>query len=141
MSLRGSLRGLFVKPHQQVQAVEARGRTGGGAMLLDVRKSNEWEDGHVQAPGTSPWGSWASGREAARRSAGHHVCCSGAWSACAGSLLAGQGRDVSNLRGGMRAWVASGLPVVAKGGRRSRGRILGIHEFDLVTLTLLSCLG
>jgi hypothetical protein len=41
----------------------------------------------------------------------------------------------------MRAWVASGLPVVAKGGRRSRGRILGIHEFDLVTLTLLSCLG
>jgi rhodanese-related sulfurtransferase len=98
MSLRGSLRGLFVRPHQQVQAVEARGRTGGGATLLDVRKSNEWEDGHVQAPGTCPWGSWASGREAARQSAGHHVCCSGAWSACAGSLLAGQGRDVVNLR-------------------------------------------
>jgi len=26
-------------------------------------------------------------------------------------------------------------------GRGSRGRILGIHDFDLVMLTLLSCLG
>jgi rhodanese-related sulfurtransferase len=36
----------------------------------------------------------------------------------AASLLAEQGREVSNHRGGMRAWVAGGLPLVARGGRQ-----------------------
>jgi rhodanese-related sulfurtransferase len=46
------------------------------------------------------------------------LCRSGARSARAASLLDEQGREVSNLRGGMHAWVAGGLPLVAKGGRQ-----------------------
>lgn len=48
MSLREGLRGLFTKPYQQIHAVEARERMEGGAILLDVRESNEWQAGHVQ---------------------------------------------------------------------------------------------
>jgi rhodanese-related sulfurtransferase len=45
------------------------------------------------------------------------VCRSGRRSARAAALLAGTGREVANLAGGMRAWADAGLPVVAKGGR------------------------
>ena len=41
---------------------------------------------------------------------------SGARSARAAAMLARQGREVSNLGGGMRAWARAGLPVVARGG-------------------------
>ena len=44
------------------------------------------------------------------------VCRSGARSARAASLLARQGREVSNLAGGMHAWARAGPPVVARGG-------------------------
>jgi rhodanese-related sulfurtransferase len=44
------------------------------------------------------------------------VCRSGARSARAAAMLARDGREVSNLAGGMRAWVRAGLPVIARGG-------------------------
>ena len=44
------------------------------------------------------------------------VCRSGARSARAAAMLARDGREVSNLAGGMRAWARAGLPVVAGGG-------------------------
>jgi rhodanese-related sulfurtransferase len=48
------------------------------------------------------------------------VCRSGTRSGRAASLLAREGRQVSNLAGGMYAWARAGLPVVAKGGRPGR---------------------
>jgi len=48
------------------------------------------------------------------------VCRSGARSARAAALLARQGREVSNLSGGMHAWARAGLPVVARGGGPGR---------------------
>ena len=48
------------------------------------------------------------------------VCRSGARSARAATMLARQGREVSNLAGGMRAWARAGLPVVARGGGAGR---------------------
>ena len=48
------------------------------------------------------------------------VCRSGNRSARAAALLARDGREVSNLTGGMRAWARAGLPVVAAGGRPGR---------------------
>jgi rhodanese-related sulfurtransferase len=36
------------------------------------------------------------------------------------ALLARQGREVSNLSGGMHAWARAGLPVVAAGGGPGR---------------------
>ena len=117
MTLRDSLRGLFAKPYQQIHAVEARGRMDAGAILLDVRESHEWQAGHAQGARHIPLGQL--GQRQRELPVGRPVitvCRSGTRSARAASLLAGQGRDVSNLRGGMRAWVAGGLPVVAKGG-------------------------
>ena len=48
------------------------------------------------------------------------VCRSGARSARAAAMLARDGREVSNLAGGMRAWARAGLPVVARGGAAGR---------------------
>ncbi|MFD0519356.1 rhodanese-like domain-containing protein [Paractinoplanes durhamensis] len=45
------------------------------------------------------------------------VCRSGARSRQAAALLARNGRQVHNLRGGMHAWIAAGHPLRAKGGR------------------------
>ena len=45
------------------------------------------------------------------------MCRSGNRSARAAGILAADGHTVLNLSGGMRAWSAAGLPVVAKGGR------------------------
>jgi 3-mercaptopyruvate sulfurtransferase SseA len=38
----------------------------------------------------------------------------------AAAMLARDGREVSNLTGGMHAWARAGLPVVAKGGGPGR---------------------
>ena len=45
-------------------------------------------------------------------------CRQGAGAAAA--MLARQGREVSNLAGGMRAWARAGLPMVARGGGAGR---------------------
>ena len=53
------------------------------------------------------------------RPAGRSSRCAvpGNRSARAAGILAADGRTVVNLSGGMRAWAAAGLPVVARGGR------------------------
>ena len=118
MSLLDSLRGLFAKPYQRIHAVEASARMDAGAILLDVRESHEWQAGHAQGARHIPLGQLGQRmRELPGGRPVIAVCRSGARSARAASLLAGQGREVSNLRGGMRGWVAGGLPVVGKGGR------------------------
>lgn len=48
MSLRDSLRGLFAKPYEQINALEARSRMDTGAILIDVREPQEWQAGHAQ---------------------------------------------------------------------------------------------
>ena len=48
------------------------------------------------------------------------VCRSGARSARAAAMLARNGREVSNLADGMRAWARAGLPVAARGGGAGR---------------------
>ncbi len=44
------------------------------------------------------------------------VCRVGGRSAQAAAALAGLGRDVTNVAGGMLAWQAAGLPVIADAG-------------------------
>jgi len=87
MSLLGSLRGLYIRPYQQIQAVEARGRLDGGVILLDVRESNEWEAGHVQGARHLSLGQLGQ-RQRSSPSVG--------------------GSSRVPLRLGMHAWVASG---------------------------------
>ena len=117
MTIRESLRGMFAKPYQQIHAVEAKGRMDDGAILLDVREPHEWASGHAQGARHIPLGQL--GQRQRELPAGRPiitVCRSGGRSARAAALLA-EGREVANLRGGMRAWVASDLPVVANGSR------------------------
>jgi rhodanese-related sulfurtransferase len=118
MSLSDSLRGLFAKPYEQIQALEAISRIDAGALLIDVHEPQEWQAGHAQGARHIPLAQL--GQRQRELPVGRPViavCRSGVRSARAASLLAEQGREVSNLRGGMRAWVAGGLPVVANGGR------------------------
>ena len=92
MSLRDSLRGLFAKPYQRIHAVEASARMDAGAILLDVRESHEWQAGHAQGARHIPLGQLGQRmRELPGGRPVIAVCRSGARSARAASLLAGQG--------------------------------------------------
>ena len=117
MSLRDGLRGLFAKPYEQINALEARSRMDTGAILIDVREPQEWQAGHAQGARHIPLAQLDQRqRELPTGRPIITVCRSGARSARAASLLAEQGREVSNLDGGMRAWAVAGLPVVTEGG-------------------------
>ena len=111
------LKNLFTKPYRRVTAVQAVALADCGVVLLDVREPHEWKAGHAprarHIPPSQP------SRRAAQLPNGRAVvtvCRSGARSARAAAMLARDGREVSNLAGGMRAWAQAGLPVVARGG-------------------------
>jgi len=115
------LKNLFSKPYQTVSAAQAAGLAAGGAVLLDVREPHEWQAGHAPRARHIPLGQLARrAAELPERRAVVTVCRSGARSARAAAMLARDGREVSNLAGGMRAWARAGLPVVARGGGAGR---------------------
>ena len=118
MSLSEPVGGLFAKPYEEIRALEARSRMDAGAILVDVREPAEWAAGHAEGARHIPLAQL--GQRQRELPVGRPiitVCRSGARSARAATILAGQGREVSNLDGGMRAWAAGGLPVVTEGGR------------------------
>jgi rhodanese-related sulfurtransferase len=116
------LRNLFSKPYQTVSAAHAAVLAEGGTVLLDVREPHEWQAGHAPRARHIPLGELARrAAELPERRAIVTVCRSGARSARAAALLARDGREVSNLAGGMRAWARAGLPVVARS--RGAGRV------------------
>ncbi len=117
MSLSEGLGALPTGPYEEIHAVGARGRMNRGATLVDVREPDEWAAGHAQGAHHIPLAQLGQRqRELPADRPVITVCRSGARSARAATLLAGQGRDATNLRGGMRAWAAAGLPVVATDG-------------------------
>ena len=117
MSLSEPLSGLFAKPYEEIRALEARSRMDAGAILVDVREPAEWAAGHAEGARHIPLAQLGQGQgELPVGRPVITVCRSGARSARAATILAGQGREVSNLDGGMRAWAAGGLPVVTEGG-------------------------
>lgn len=121
MSVASALKGLFARPYVSVSAAEAAVMAAGGAVLLDVRESHEWHAGHAPKARHIPLGQLTQrARELPNGRAVITVCRSGARSARAAALLARDGRQVSNLTGGMHAWARAGLPVVAKGGGPGR---------------------
>jgi len=87
-----------------------------GAPLIDVREEEEWSAGHVPDAVLIPMsqvearmGELPTGEPAVI------VCRSGGRSNTIVQLLASFGVKAVNLAGGMRAWEAAGLPVVADG--------------------------
>ena len=121
MSVVSALKSLFSKPYATVSVAEAAAMAGNGAVLLDVREPHEWQAGHAPKARHIPLGQLA--RRTGELPPGRAVvtvCRSGARSARAAALLARDGRQVSNLSGGMHAWARAGLPVVARGGGPGR---------------------
>jgi rhodanese-related sulfurtransferase len=121
MSLATTLKNLFAKPYATMRPGEAVALLDRGAVLLDVREPHEWRAGHAPQARHIPLGQLP--HRLSELPAGRPVvtvCRSGMRSRQAAVLLARQGRQVSNLAGGMHAWHRAGLPVVAKGGGAGR---------------------
>ncbi|HET9188711.1 MAG TPA: rhodanese-like domain-containing protein [Acidothermaceae bacterium] len=109
---------LFARPYEKVSAAEAAALVEQGAILLDVREPHEWQAGHAPKARHVPLGQLPQrAREIPNGRPILTICRSGARSARAAAMLASDGRQVSNVSGGMHAWARADLPVVAKGGR------------------------
>jgi rhodanese-related sulfurtransferase len=117
VSVASVLKNLFARPYATVSAEQAAAMADAGAVLLDVREPHEWQSGHAPKARHIPLGQLARRvGELPNGRAVVTVCRSGARSARAAAVLARDGRQVSNLAGGMHAWARAGLPVVARGG-------------------------
>lgn len=123
MGFIDSIKSTFSKPYDSIGIAEARALLAGGAILMDVRSAAEWKAGHAPEAVHLELGQVVQrGRKVAH---GNHivtVCRSGMRSAKAARALSGQGLAVSNVKGGMSAWLRAGGRVVASGG--AQGRIL-----------------
>lgn len=85
-----------------------------GALLVDVREQNEYDEVHAEGATLIPLSEFeARHAELPKDRPLVMICRSGARSARAGEFLEAQGYgDVSNLSGGTNAWVEAGLPNV-----------------------------
>ncbi|HEX8682502.1 MAG TPA: rhodanese-like domain-containing protein [Ardenticatenaceae bacterium] len=83
-----------------------------GITALDVRRSTEYEDGHIPGVPNLPLQKLVDQLETVPRNAPLYVHCqSGKRSGLAASLLQSLGwEDVTNVRGGFAAWEEAGLP-------------------------------
>lgn len=98
----------------QLDAAAAAERVRGGDLLLDVREAGEWAAGHAAGAVHIPYPDLP--RRLAELPRDRPVvayCASGVRSSLAASLLAADGRQARNLRGGFAAWQKAGLGVVA----------------------------
>ena len=100
-----------------VDPPEAQRRLETGAVLLDVRESDEWDTGHAPDATWIPMGDLGARQdELASDRPIIVVCRSGGRSARATSALRQAGYDATNLAGGMQAWAAAGYRVVTDEG-------------------------
>lgn len=97
---------------QEVSPAEGRRRVQEGALLVDVREPNEYQEMHAEGALLLPLSEFEAryaelpkGRELVM------ICRSGARSARAGQYLLENGyTNVVNLEGGTLAWKEAGLP-------------------------------
>jgi rhodanese-related sulfurtransferase len=97
-----------------VPTVEIAGLPG-DAYLLDVREHDEWTAGHIDGAAHIPLGEIpARVAEVPDDRDVYVICRSGGRSAQATGFLLAQGRQASNVAGGMTAWDAAGRPMVGE---------------------------
>lgn len=85
----------------------------GGAVLVDVRETAEFDEGHAAGAIHIPYEELE--RRLSELPSGREVvvyCASGVRSSLAASVLERSGRKVANVRGGFTAWVGADLPIV-----------------------------
>jgi len=98
----------------QLSPQEAQAKVAAGeAVVLDVRKRSEWDEGHLAGAVHVPLGEVPAAVDGLPTGTTIIVHCeSGSRSAIAASVLRARGRhDVANLKGGINAWIQAGLPV------------------------------
>ena len=101
---------------EQISVAELAERLREGACrVVDVRRPAEWSAGHIGEATASPLAALAGMPPPGSPEEPLAVICAGGYrSSIASSLLERQGFSrISNVVGGMAAWSASGLPVVA----------------------------
>lgn len=97
---------------EQLEAVAASERVRAGDLLLDVREPAEWASGHAPGATHVPYAELPRRiGELPRDRPVVVYCASGVRSSLAASLLAADGREARNLRGGFAAWRRAGLEV------------------------------
>lgn len=102
----------------ELEADDAHDAVETGAFLLDVREPDEWAAGHAPGSVHIPMGE-LGGRldELPRDRRIVAICRTGARSRAVGEALAGEGFDIVNAFGGLKAWEAFGFDVVDDAGR------------------------
>jgi rhodanese-related sulfurtransferase len=94
---------------------------GDDAVLLDVREHGEWDAGHIEGALHVPMAELGARQdELPQERLIVCVCRSGQRSAVVTNALVNAGYRAENLEGGMYAWVADGLPIVADDGEPGR---------------------
>ncbi|MFJ3305382.1 rhodanese-like domain-containing protein [Streptomyces sp. NPDC086549] len=102
-------------PMARLTPAEAQELVTAEAVLLDVREDAEWETGHAPGALHAPLSALTAGAplpDAARNRPIVTICRSGKRSREAVALLTARGEDAVDVVGGLRAWVAEGLPVI-----------------------------
>jgi rhodanese-related sulfurtransferase len=87
------------------------------SIMLDVREPREWEAGHVEGSVWIPMGQLENARlQLPMNRRITCICRSGQRSARAVVQLKQWGFDAVNVAGGIKAWVANGMPIVRDDG-------------------------
>lgn len=88
-----------------------------GAAILDVREDDEWAAGHIAGSTHVPLSQFmARVADVPATDPLVVVCRVGARSAQVTAWLRGQGRDATNLTGGLESWADAGRPLVTDAG-------------------------
>lgn len=101
----------------EISVQEADAKADDGALLVDVRESDEWEAGHAPQAVHVPLGELDKAKLAdldEQRGDGEllFICRSGNRSGQAAAAAQAAGlTDVASVAGGMGDWVAAGLPI------------------------------
>jgi rhodanese-related sulfurtransferase len=103
-------------PDLQPRAV-ADGMEAGELSVVDVREPVEWDAGHISGALLIPLGELADRVGELPPGPLAIVCRSGSRSSMAADWLTGLGVPASNMVGGMKLWVADGLPIEPSDGR------------------------
>lgn len=104
---------ILISPAEVGSLVEA------GGLLIDVREHQETAAGHAPGATLMPLQSFQPQHLPVDREL-IVICRSGARSMAAARALAQMGFSTYNVTGGMGAWAAMGLPVVAEDGTPGR---------------------
>lgn len=108
------LRNMFQKsPIAEITPQEAQAMQRDGAILIDVRESYEWHEGHIPGARHIPLGSLTQHLDKLDKTQEIvTVCRSGHRSMMAANALQRAGfTQVSNMSGGMMRWMLLQLPI------------------------------